>query len=285
MKFHAHPNKNGLKSPSITGAIMQRPALLPSQSEGETFAGYSYHLDGSLVPALTVDLTGSTGIYFEHHTLLWKSTSVNIGIKSLSGAFKRMFSGMPIFMTEALGNGPIAFSRDGAGQIFAMHLQRGQELDVREHQFLAATNSVNYNFQMVNGISNLLFGGMGFFIDKFTAQSDDGIVWLQGYGNVFEVNLKPGEQIDVEPSAWLYKDPSVQMDTVLTNLSTSFFGGSSLTLNRFTGPGRLGIQSMSLLPGLDAAAAQVSSATGNTSVGTAGALGLAAAAFNLFSKE
>jgi uncharacterized protein (AIM24 family) len=35
------------------------------------------------------------------------------------------------------------------------------------------------------------------------------------------------------------------MDTNVTNLSTGLFGGTSFTLNRFTGPGRLGIQSMS----------------------------------------
>jgi uncharacterized protein (AIM24 family) len=260
---------------------MPQPSLLPNKAEGESFAGYSYHLDGGLVPALTVELKGGAGVYFEHHTLLWKATSVNVGVKRLSGAFNRFFSGMPIFMTEATGSGAIAFSRDGVGQIFPLHLKRGQELDVREHQFLAATESVNYSFQMMRGISNILFGGTGFFIDKFVASDNDGIVWLYGYGNVFEVTLAAGEQIDVEPSAWLYKDPTVQLDTNLTNLSTGLFGGSSFVLNRFTGPGKLGIQSMSLSP----IAAATQQADTNATAQSAGALGLAAAAFKLFGKD
>jgi uncharacterized protein (AIM24 family) len=260
---------------------MPQPQLLPNKSGGESFAGYSYHLDGGLVPALTVELNGGTGVYFEHHTLLWKSTGVTVGVKALGGAFNRFISGMPVFMTEATGNGAISFSRDGVGQIFPLHLKRGVELDVREHQFLAATESVNYSFQMVRGVANILFGGTGFFIDKFVASDNDGIVWLYGYGNVFEVNLAAGEQIDVEPSAWLYKDPTVTLDTNLTNLSTGLFGGSSFTLNRFTGPGKLGIQSMSLSP----IAAATQQADANATAQGAGALGLAAAAFKMFSKD
>ncbi len=265
---------------------MQLPTLLPLKTEGESFAGFSYHLDGGLVPALTVNLNGQSSIYFEHHTLLWKSTSIQIGIKKLDGVFNRMISGMPIFMTEAVGTGPIAMSRDGVGQIFPLHLKRGQEIDIREHQFLAATNSVDYSFQMVRGIANILFGGTGFFIDKFRALSDDGIVWLYGYGNVFEVNLAAGEQIDVEPSAWLYKDPTVQMDTNLTNLSTGLFGGNSFTLNRFTGPGKLGIQSMSM-PNILAAnvASGVTSSNSSSNTEAAGVIGLASAAFKLFGKD
>jgi uncharacterized protein (AIM24 family) len=225
---------------------MQRPSLLPLSAEGESFAGFNYHLDGGLVPALTIELNGNISVYFEHYTLLWKSTSILIGIKKMAGVFNRLISGMPIFMTQAKGVGQIAFSRDGAGQIFPVHLKRGQEIDVREHQFLAATDSVEYSFNRVKGVTNILFGGSGFFIDKFVASSGDGIVWLYGYGNVFEVTLAAGEQIDVEPSAWLYKDPSVELDTNLTNLTTAIFGGNSITLNRFTGPGKIGIQSMSL---------------------------------------
>ena len=56
----------------------------------------------------------------------------------------------------------------------------------------------------------MLFGGTGFFIDKFHSHKGDGILWLHGYGNVFEKILAPGESIDVEPGGWLYKDPGVQ---------------------------------------------------------------------------
>ena len=94
--------------------------------------------------------------------------------------------------------------------------------------------------------ANLLFGGTGFFIDKFKAEEGEGILWLHGYGNVFERTLAAGEQIDVEPGGWLHKDPGIQMETQVQRLSTGLLAGMSLAMNRFTGPGALGIQSMYL---------------------------------------
>lgn len=222
------------------------PTLLPTASRGETFAGFTYSLDGELVPVLTISLDQTQSVYFEHHILLWKNPSVSIGIRPMQGALKRVFAGMQIFTTEARGPGQIAFSRDGAGHIACLHLKAGEELHVREHQFLAATSNVDYTFERIAGIKNVLMGASGFFIDKFKAAGGDGILWLHGYGNVFELTLGPGEVMDVEPSAWLYKDPSVKMDTNLQKLATGFLGGVTLAMNRFTGPGRLGIQSMSL---------------------------------------
>ncbi len=178
---------------------MPVPALLPTAARDETFAGVTYHIEGELVPVLHVEVK-SANVYFEHHILLWKDPSIEIGIKSMQGAFKRILAGMPIFMTETQGHGRIAFSRDGVGHVFAIHLKAGEELDVREHQFLAATASVDYTFSRVKGIGNILFGGTGFFIDTFSAGNREGILWLHGYGNVFEVTLKPGEQIDIEVS-------------------------------------------------------------------------------------
>ena len=73
----------------------------------------------------------------------------------------------------------------------------------------------------------------------------EGILWLHGYGNVFELTLGPGQQIDVEPGGWIYKDPTVQMETIVQQLGTAFFASAGqLVFNRFTGPGRLGVQSM-----------------------------------------
>lgn len=219
-----------------------RPSLLTTKITDENYGGVTYHLEGELVPSLTIEL-GGTCVYFEHHILLWKHPDVMIGIRPMAGMIKRMFAGMQIFITEARGMGSIAFSRDGAGHIVPIHLKRGQELDVREHQFLAATDNVDYSFEMVKGVSNILFGGTGFFIDKFVAK-EDGILWLHGYGNVFEKWLEVGESIDVEPGAWLYKDPTVRMETQVQRLSTGFFAGMNFMFNRFTGPGKIALQTM-----------------------------------------
>ncbi len=131
-------------------------------------------------------------------------------------------------------------------------------VEVREHQFLVATSNVDYGFTFMQTASNILFSRTGLFIDQFTARGGEGMVLLHGYGNVFEKMLGPGETLDVEPGAWLWKDPSVQM-TVTTVAGSQrgggIFGaigglmaGASIILNRFTGPGRLGIQSMTYHP-------------------------------------
>jgi len=152
---------------------------------------------------------------------------------------------MPVFMVQALGPGQIGFSRDGAGHVFGIHLQGGQSLDVREHQWLAATESLDFTFNRVKGFANMMFSGTGFFIDTFTCMAPQGILWLHGYGNVFELTLGPNQQIDVESGGWVYKDPSVRMETVVQQLSTGIFASAGqLVFNRFTGPGRLGVQSM-----------------------------------------
>ena len=223
---------------------MPVPQLLPTSVSNESFGGVTYHIEGELVPALHVEL-GSVPVYFEHHVLLWKDAHVNAGVKALSGGFKRILAGLPIFMTETRGHGHIAFSRDGVGHIMAKHLKQGEALDVREHQFLAATDQVEYTFVRVKGISNMLLGGTGFFIDKFHCTRGEGVVWLHGYGNVFEVMLGPGQSIDIEPGGWIYKDTTVQMETQFQRLTTGMFASAGqLVWNRFTGPGRVGIQSM-----------------------------------------
>jgi len=220
------------------------PALKPTVARDEKFAGVTYHIEGELVPVLHIELA-SVPVYFEHYILLWKEPKVQIGVKSLKGSLKRVLAGMPIFMTEANGPGQIGFSRDGAGHIFAIHLNRGEGIEMREHQFLAATAGVDYTFTRVKGIANMLLGGTGFFIDHFSAQQGEGIVWVHGYGNVFEVTLAAGEQIDVEPGGWIYKERTVQMDTQFQKLSTGLFASAGQVVwNRFTGPGRVGIQSM-----------------------------------------
>jgi uncharacterized protein (AIM24 family) len=144
------------------------PKLLPTSIDEGQGPGVQFRTDGELVPALTMELDGSMSVYFEHHIVLWKTPSLEIGIHPMKGAFKRVMAGMPIFMTEAKGAGQIAFSRDGVGHVFHMPIAPGQTIEVREHQFLAATANIDYSFRRLKGVANMLFGGTGIFIDTFT---------------------------------------------------------------------------------------------------------------------
>lgn len=221
------------------------PEILPTQLAEGRAPGLAYRIQGELVPVLHVWLEGSVPVYFEHHVVLWKDPGLNIGVKAVKGAFRRMIAGMQVFMTEARGPGQVAFSRDASGHVFPLHLNPGDEILCREHQFLAATGNLEYGFERVRGLGSMLYGQTGFFIDRFRAENHEGVLWLHGYGNVFEKVLQPGEEIDVEPGGWIYRDSTVRMTVQVYGLRTGLLGGSGqLVFNRFTGPGRVGIQSM-----------------------------------------
>jgi uncharacterized protein (AIM24 family) len=221
-------------------------------------ADMTISIDGELVPVVDIMLGNQMPIYFEHHILLWKHPGVQIGFKTIQGAARRFFAGLQVFITEAHGPGNIAFSRDSVGQIVALRLQPGQMVEVREHQFLVATGNLDYGFTFVQGAANILFSRTGLFVDQFTARGGEGMLLLHGYGNVFEKMLAPGEALDIEPGAWLWKDPSVQMQVTTVAGSQrgggilgaigGFMAGASIILNRFIGPGRVGIQSMTYHP-------------------------------------
>ncbi len=219
-----------------------------------TLGDMTIKIEGELVPVVDVELGARQTIYFEHHILLWKQPNVTLGFMGLQNAANRFFAGLQIFISTAKGPGNIAMSREAPGQVVALRLRPGQAVDVREHQFLLATSAVDYNFYWQTGVANVLFSRTGLFIDRFTAGREEGVLLLHGYGNVFEKTLGPGEVLDVEPGAWLWKDANVQMETVtvlqsgggggLLGALGAFVGGASLVMNRFRGPGRVGLQSM-----------------------------------------
>ena len=227
---------------------MDVPEPISTQIHDETWAGVRYHIRGELVPELQVHLTEAK-VFFEHHTLLWKQTGVKIEMRKMSGAIKRKIAGGEFFVTKAVGPGRVAFSRDSPGQLIPLHLSSGEGVDVREHQFVAASDNVDFSFERIKGVRNALFSGSGFFMDKFRAKHGDGIVWIHGHGNVFTVDLNHGEAIDVEPGGWLFKDMNVKMSAHTTGLKAGFFaGGGKFTWNRFEGPGRVAIQTMYIAP-------------------------------------
>ncbi|HEX7359985.1 MAG TPA: AIM24 family protein [Bryobacteraceae bacterium] len=201
-------------------------------------------VEGEIVPTAEINLGPNDSIFFEHHVMLWKDENVPLSVMSLSGGLKRVFGGMPFIISVATGPGRIAFSRDATGELVVLPLHPGMELDVREHAFLLSSHQIQYSFVRVKGLSNILFGGQGMYMDRFVTTGAPGLLILHGYGNVFERKLAPGESIMVEPGAFLYKDSTVTMEVEFQKLGGGFLGGRSMSLAKMTGPGRLGIQSM-----------------------------------------
>ena len=212
-------------------------------------------IEGIYVPVADFQLADGDGVYFSHHVILWKDPQVNINAMSLSGMWKRMFAGMPLVMTEARGPGHIAFSRDAPGELIPVPLQQGQELDVREHLFLAATSNVQYDWFQTNvwfttqqGNDSETHYPIGMFMDRFTAPRDPGLLMLHAAGNVFIRELGPGETILIKPTALVFKDPSVQMHLHFERPGSVFRGwgswGNRYIWLRLMGPGRVAVQSV-----------------------------------------
>jgi uncharacterized protein (AIM24 family) len=250
------------------------PQILPTQIPEGSAPGVTYRLEGELVPVLHMRLDGTMPVYFEHHVLLWKYPELAVGLHPLKkGLKRRLFGGMPLLQLETQSAGEIAFSRDASGHVAALHLRPGEGIVVREHQFLAATASVEYDYSRIKGFANMMFGG-GLWVDHFLAGDQEGVVWIHGYGNLFEKTLEPGETIDIEPGGWVYRDHTVSMQQEIIGFRTGLLGSGAgqLIFNRFTGPGRICLQSMYYHPPQEAAQAAAQRGPGGVLGGIAGGL-------------
>lgn len=213
-------------------------------------------IEGLYVPVADMNLAAADSVYFSHHVLLWKDSHIQIEPMSLKGAWKRMFAGLPLIMTQARGPGHVAFSRDLPGELIPLPIQPGESIDVREHLFLAATGHVAYDW-FQSGVWFETTAGkderethypVGQFMDRFSTGTEPGLLLLHAGGNVFTRQLRPRETILVKPTAMIFKDPSVEMHLHFEHPNMSFMGwggwGNRYLWLRMTGPGRVGIQSV-----------------------------------------
>src|SRR5437660_6767527 len=83
-------------------AMPSAPTILPTQIPEGSAPGLRYRLEGELVPVLHMALDGQVPVYFEHHVLLWKYPTLQIGLHPLKkGLKRRVFGGMPLLLLEA----------------------------------------------------------------------------------------------------------------------------------------------------------------------------------------
>jgi uncharacterized protein (AIM24 family) len=218
------------------------------------FGQSTCQIEGLYVPVADMQLAAGDSVYFAHHVLLWKDPATTITTMPLKGAWKRMFAGLPLIMTQAQGPGHIAFSRDAPGELIAVPIHPGQSVDVREHLFLTATGNVVYDwfntnvwFQTRNGDDTETHYPVGQFMDRFSGTAQPGLLLLHAGGNVFVRHLAAGESLLVKPTALIFKDPQVQMHLHFEHPQVGFLSWGSWS-NRYLwlrviGPGRVAVQS------------------------------------------
>jgi uncharacterized protein (AIM24 family) len=220
------------------------------------FGQSTCQIEGTCVPTADMGLSPDDSIYFSHHVLLWMEPSVVMGAMPMQGGWNRVYAGMPIVMMQAHGPGHIALSQDAPGETVAIPLQHGQQVDVREHRFLVATGNVGYTWMQANiwyttqnGDETETHYPMGMFLDRFWAESGPGLLLLHSPGNTFVRDLAPNQTICIQPSALLYKDPSVGMQLHFEYPNTRGISWGQSYSNRTVwlrmwGPGRVAVQSV-----------------------------------------
>jgi uncharacterized protein (AIM24 family) len=220
------------------------------------FGRSTCQISGSYVPVADMNLFEGDWVYFSHHVLLHTAPSVNFEAVKMAKGWNRVLAGMPLIMMKATGPGHVAFSHDDPGETVAIPLRQGQAIDVVEHRFLVATGNVNYQwenshvwYQTGAGDDTEMHYPLGQTMDRFRADGANGLLLLHAPGNVFLRDLQQGQHILTQPSALVYKDPSVRM-----NLHFEYPGGnywfSKATYQCMTswlalhGPGRVAVQSV-----------------------------------------
>jgi uncharacterized protein (AIM24 family) len=213
-------------------------------------------IEGTIVPSADFNLAPGEGVVFSHHTLLWVGPGTHLEPWSKGSFFTRMYAGMPMVLMRASGPGHVALSEDHPGEVVALPIPPGRGFVVREHAFLASTDTIDYSWQnspvwlqVQSGQDTEFEYPIGPFLDLFVASGGQpGLLLLHCPGNLFVRDLGPGQTILVQPGSLVYSDTSISysLHTELPNAGGQFWSGYQYRTIwlRLTGPGRVAVRSI-----------------------------------------
>ena len=181
------------------------------------FSRSTCQISGKYVPVADMNLHEDDWVYFSHHVLLHTDPRVRLDTMKMARAWNRMLAGMPLIMMTARGPGHIAFSHDDPARPWPSRCSRTRR----------STWSSTGSWSPPATSATVEQSGIW-----FTTQNGDdteyalparpvhrpvprpgapGLLLLHAPGNVFIRDLAPGQHILIQPSALLYKDPTVRM--------------------------------------------------------------------------
>jgi uncharacterized protein (TIGR00266 family) len=160
----------------------------------------------------------------------------------LSGLKRSVLGGTTFFINtfRAANGGEVGVAPDLPGDIAVIPVEASQPVLVQSGSWLAGDSSVDIDTKWGGG--KTFFSGKGLFLLRCTGVGD---VLAASYGAILSRTLAAGETFTLDTGFVVAFDESVQFDVHKAgNWKTTILGGEGL-VTKFTGPGRLWMQTRS----------------------------------------
>lgn len=207
-----------------------------------------YEIVGGSFPAVKCKLSRGEVMKCEGGSMSWMDAGIKMSTEGGGGigkALGRAFSGESIFFNnyEAIqDNSEIVFASSFPGTIIPVALQPGQTIIAQKEAFLACEKTVDVAMHFHKKVGSGIFGGMGFFLQKFTGP---GTVFLEIDGALMEYELAAGEVKMIDGPHMAILGEGVKFDIErIKGAKNMLLGGEGLFLTRVEGPGKIWLQTM-----------------------------------------
>lgn len=209
-----------------------------------------YEIVGGSFPAVKCKLAQGEVMKCEGGSMSWMDAGIKMSTEGGGGigkALGRAFSGESIFFNNyeaTKDDSEITFASSFPGTIIPVTLQSGQTIIAQKESFLACEKSVDVAMHFHKKVGSGVFGGMGFFLQKFTGP---GTVFLEIDGAMVEYELAPGEVKMIDGPHMAILGEGVKFDIErIKGAKNMLLGGEGLFLTRVEGPGKIWLQTMPL---------------------------------------
>ena len=124
-------------------------------------------------------------------------------------------------------------------------IELNQEYLAHRHGFLAGTPGVQISVALQQSFRGGIFGGEGFLLQKI---GGTGQAWIELSGEVMVYDLQPGQVMRVHPGHVGLFQASVNFSVIrVPGVANRYFGADGHHWVVLTGPGRVWLQSLSLI--------------------------------------
>ncbi|MGI6040158.1 MAG: TIGR00266 family protein [Clostridiales bacterium] len=209
-----------------------------------------YLIWGDNLPAVTIELDRGESIYTQSGGMSWMTDGISMETNARGGlgkALGRMFSGDSIFQatyTAQYDGCSITLASSFPGNIMPLEVGPGREYIAQKGAFLCAQPTVDMSVAFTRAKAGF-FGGEGFILQRFSGY---GLVFLELDGSVSEIDLLPGQLIKVDTGNVAAFESTVEYSVeTVKGFKNILFGGEGLFLSTLRGPGKVWLQTMSVV--------------------------------------